>query len=278
MPIRFRCTHCRQMLSISRRRAGSSVRCPACDGELIVPGLDELSAEGESTMTDRRDEPGGSLAEVASPDVEQTARITGAGPEGSVGGADSGARSALHQPPDGSADASPTVDGDANVPPSRRTAAKHTDADDEGGLVLRAPQTEFEEMDLTPMVDVTFLLLIFFMITASFTLQKSLDVPRPDPEEQGATQSLQMQDLLDDSVKVEIDANNAIYVDDDKLSDPSTLIDTLRDKMGFSSQYGRRNELLLIPDPRALHETVVTVIDAAQEVGMQRIRLAGRSQ
>ena len=32
-----------------------------------------------------------------------------------------------------------------------------------------------DELDMTPMVDVTFLLLIFFMVTASFTLQKSLE-------------------------------------------------------------------------------------------------------
>lgn len=34
------------------------------------------------------------------------------------------------------------------------------------------------EMDMTPMVDVTFLLLIFFMVTASFSLQKSLEMPK----------------------------------------------------------------------------------------------------
>ena len=37
--------------------------------------------------------------------------------------------------------------------------------------------TPRDELDMTPMVDVTFLLLIFFMVTASFSLQKSLPVP-----------------------------------------------------------------------------------------------------
>ena len=35
------------------------------------------------------------------------------------------------------------------------------------------------DMDMTPMVDVTFLLLIFFMVTAAFSLQKSLQIPAP---------------------------------------------------------------------------------------------------
>ena len=55
--------------------------------------------------------------------------------------------------------------------------------DDEEEFTLRTADTEFEDMDLTPMVDVTFLLLIFFMITASFTLQNTITVPPPDPND-----------------------------------------------------------------------------------------------
>ena len=36
------------------------------------------------------------------------------------------------------------------------------------------------ELDMTPMCDVTFLLLIFFMVTAAFAMQKSFEVPAPD--------------------------------------------------------------------------------------------------
>ncbi len=39
-----------------------------------------------------------------------------------------------------------------------------------------------DELDMTPMVDVTFLLLIFFMVTASFTLQKSIKQPPAQSE------------------------------------------------------------------------------------------------
>jgi len=61
------------------------------------------------------------------------------------------------------------------------------DDDDEEGFGSRADDEE--ELDLTPMVDVTFLLLIFFMITASFSIQKTLSVPPPDPEKEGASTS-----------------------------------------------------------------------------------------
>jgi hypothetical protein len=49
MPIRFRCVYCNQLLGISRRKAGTIVRCTTCDGQLIVPELDDAATEGGST-------------------------------------------------------------------------------------------------------------------------------------------------------------------------------------------------------------------------------------
>jgi DNA-directed RNA polymerase subunit RPC12/RpoP len=40
MPIRFRCAYCNQLLGISRRKAGTAVRCPTCAGKVIVPNVD----------------------------------------------------------------------------------------------------------------------------------------------------------------------------------------------------------------------------------------------
>jgi len=37
MPIRFRCAYCNQLMAISRRKAGTVVRCPKCAGDIIVP-------------------------------------------------------------------------------------------------------------------------------------------------------------------------------------------------------------------------------------------------
>jgi biopolymer transport protein ExbD len=53
----------------------------------------------------------------------------------------------------------------------------HCPAVNDESLPLRRPFRD-GELDMTPMVDVTFLLLIFFMVTASFSLQKSIQMPR----------------------------------------------------------------------------------------------------
>jgi len=144
------------------------------------------------------------------------------------------------------------------------------DDDIDEGFVLRRPVTDFGEMDLTPMVDVTFLLLIFFMVTASFSLQKTLAFPPPDPDEQGAQQSIQtLDDFKKDSIIVEIDEQNAIFLDDVPLENSDQLIGSLREKSRLEQKF----ELVIDAHAQALHETVVKVVDAANEIGMQKIRL-----
>jgi len=126
---------------------------------------------------------------------------------------------------------------------------------------------------LTPMVDMTFLLLIFFMITASFSVQKSIEFPAPSPEQKGAAQAvLSLEDFKSTSIIVRIDERNAIFVDDEPLSPYDRLSDVLRSRMS-----PERTELALTADAEALHDTVISVVDAANEVGIQRIRLAAQT-
>ena len=40
MPIRFRCTSCNQLMGISRRKAGTTVNCPTCHAQVVVPPPD----------------------------------------------------------------------------------------------------------------------------------------------------------------------------------------------------------------------------------------------
>ena len=46
MPIRFRCAYCNQLMGISRRKAGTVVRCPTCAGQVVVPDPDAVEATG----------------------------------------------------------------------------------------------------------------------------------------------------------------------------------------------------------------------------------------
>ncbi len=134
---------------------------------------------------------------------------------------------------------------------------------------LRRRKSEEDEMDLTPMVDVTFQLLIFFIFTASLSLQKAIDVPTPDPENKGAQQSpVPLEELEQTSIIVEIEADNTIIIDDEVLEDRGQLASTLAEQMRFSGN----SEMMIKASADSFHETTVAVYDAANEVGMQKIR------
>jgi biopolymer transport protein ExbD len=136
------------------------------------------------------------------------------------------------------------------------------------------------EMDMTPMVDVTFLLLIFFMVTAAFSLQKSFEVPAPD-ESQPSTQTRTLQDFEEDPqyVIVRIDEYNTYHVSaaswDEEQEAPSEqeLLIRLREAREGSGGGTIPTRLLVIANGEALHEYVVTALDAGTAVGMEEVQL-----
>ena len=79
-----------------------------------------------------------------------------------------------------------------------------------------------------------------------------------------------LEDFEAESIIVEIDEKNTIFVDEEPVSDPAQLADILLDKGRMEQKF----EMVVTADARALHETVVKVVDAANEAGMQKIRLA----
>jgi len=142
-------------------------------------------------------------------------------------------------------------------------------ADEDAELTIRKPETEFEEMDLTPMVDVTFLLLIFFMITASFTIQKVMNYPPPEPEQEGVSQVMQkLEDVEKDSIVIEVDENDQLTVENQPVSDRSQLEGVIGRFMGEK----KTNELLLKSHYYSSHEMTVAIKDAAAAAGIQKFR------
>lgn len=134
------------------------------------------------------------------------------------------------------------------------------------------------EMDMTPMVDVTFLLLIFFMVTAAFSLQKSFQLPTP--KEQRPSTQVTMDRFEDDPdfVIVRIDENSTFFVSaahwDEEREAPSRqdLLIGLKDARTGGDRIPSR--LLVIAHGEAWHEKVIMAMDAGTEVGMNDIKLA----
>ena len=137
----------------------------------------------------------------------------------------------------------------------------------------RKPMLE-EEMDMTPMVDVTFLLLIFFMVTAAFTMQKSFEVPAPD-DSQPSQNVKTIEELEDDPdyITVRIDSRNEFsIVTPDWIREAPTESE-LKIQLRQAKLIGNPTGLLVMASGEALHEKVVMALDAGSYIGMDKVKL-----
>jgi len=138
-------------------------------------------------------------------------------------------------------------------------------------------RTEDEGIDMTPMVDVTFLLLIFFMVTAAYSLQKSIEVPAPDQEE-SSTQARTVEEIEkdDDYVIIRVARDNTVWVNEQEAPSEQEVLVKLREaREGQPGTTGSGpTSLLVLADEEARHETVVMCLDAGNTVGMENVRVS----
>ena len=137
-----------------------------------------------------------------------------------------------------------------------------------------------EDMDMTPMVDVTFLLLIFFMITAAFAMQKSFKVPTPRSD-QVSSNARPLEELEEDPdfVVVRVDEFNTFHVAAaswDNEEEAPTVIDLLiklRRAVAADANSRGARRMLLMAHGDASHERVVQAIDSGNEVGLEEVKM-----
>jgi biopolymer transport protein ExbD len=195
MSISVSCSECGDSHHVNDRLAGRSVRCPSCDAVVDVPELSGTAALDEAVdaaeATDAADWAENPVAEVVSTAaaVPMAARSEGSSVNATASNPSPAPVSAASQA------VSPLLHGD----------------DDEDDEVLPRGNRPEEEMDMTPMVDVTFLLLIFFMVTAAFSLQKSIDMPRQQTDVPSTSTVDEESDDLD-MVELEVDEYGSFLV------------------------------------------------------------------
>jgi biopolymer transport protein ExbD len=117
-----------------------------------------------------------------------------------------------------------------------------------------------DEMDMTPMVDVTFLLLIFFMVTASFASQRAAESPHTQ-ENVPSSAATQVSDLSD-IVEVIIDQNNVYRITSGNFEEVEAPSDIqMRAELRSAKEQLDAHKLLLTAHENAHHERVVKVLD-----------------
>jgi len=109
------------------------------------------------------------------------------------------------------------------------------------------------EIDLTPMLDVVFILLIFFIVTAQFIKEPGVDVIRPDVDNKAQAKPL--------AILIAIDANSDVYIDK-KLVAPAEIGFTIKE-MRLDNP---RGEVVIQTDVNADAGVMVDVMEAINKI------------
>ncbi len=123
-------------------------------------------------------------------------------------------------------------------------------------------EEEETEINLTPMLDVVFIMLIFFIVTASFIKEAGIEIRRPDAPAAVAKPKA--------NILVAISANNEIWIDRKNI-DPRAV------KAAFERLLAENPEgsVVIQADKEAYTETVVLVADAARQANIARVSISG---
>ena len=124
-------------------------------------------------------------------------------------------------------------------------------------------QTEEEEsdIDLTPMLDVVFIMLIFFIVTASFVKEAGIDVNKPD-----ATTAVMKERA---NILVAIDSRNQIWIDKRQV-DPRSVRANI-ERLHAENPQG---SVVIQADKDSKNERLVQVMDAARAAGVYNVAIA----
>ena len=125
----------------------------------------------------------------------------------------------------------------------------------------RAREVEESEVNLTPMLDVVFIMLIFFIVTASFVKESGIDISRPpaataERKEKG-------------NILIAITSNDQIWVDRRQV-DPRALRANI-ERLHAENPQG---SVIIQADIESKNGLLVTVMDAARLAGVNNVSLA----
>ena len=134
-------------------------------------------------------------------------------------------------------------------------------------MKLHNKQKKELSVNLTPLIDVVFLLLIFFMVSTSFTreTQIALELPKATGEQ------LEVENEI---VEISIDAEGNFYVNKQPLI--NSQIETLRRAIQKQSAGDTSLPLVISADAKAPYQSVVSAMDAAGQEGFKNLKMATR--
>lgn len=134
---------------------------------------------------------------------------------------------------------------------------------------LSPQRSEEPDVNLTPMIDVVFLLLLFFMVSTSFIRESSLKVSLPEATGEAMVEQQEPIDII-------IQADGQFLINDEAL--PFVTKDTLSRALRLAVGDQKDPHIIISADANAEYQNIVTAMDTAQQMGYTKLTLATRQK
>ncbi len=132
---------------------------------------------------------------------------------------------------------------------------------------LKPQRREDVSIDLTPLIDVVFLLLIFFMVSTTFKQESEITINLPEASNEKPVKQ-------DNIIEITIDEQGRYFINQAQVV--NTRLATVKRALEKVAA-GRKNLTVIISaDAQTPHQAVVTAMDAARQVGLLNLSIATR--
>lgn len=132
------------------------------------------------------------------------------------------------------------------------------------GLMKKTEQEEAGEIDLTPMLDVVFILLIFFIVTSVFVTEAGIDVNKPEADT--------VEDTSGDLILIAIGPAGDIWIDGDQI-DPRFI----RSRFELRLADAPNSAVIIQADQNANNEQVMLILEAAREANIENVSISAEA-
>jgi biopolymer transport protein ExbD len=134
-------------------------------------------------------------------------------------------------------------------------------------MMLRHDRRRDPELNITPLIDVVFLLLIFFMVSTTFDKQAELNIELPEASGK-VTPTEQFK------IEIGIDGEGRYFINQRPIKDDRLV--TLKRALEVTMAEQKEPKLIISADRKTPHEAVVRAMDAARQVGLTHLTFATR--
>lgn len=131
--------------------------------------------------------------------------------------------------------------------------------------MLRTKRDKDLEVNITPLIDVVFLLLIFFMVSTTFQRESEITIELPES-------SGDVAETKNKVIEISIDNQGRYFVNQRRIK--STDIKTLKEAISITRGDSKKPKLIISADKMTPHQSVVRAMDAARQLGLVNLTFA----